>query len=644
MRHCPNCNKELEDKDLFCYSCGTKFPEKKEEDITEVLFCTNCGNKLADRAQFCGRCGAAVTKRFNLNNVIQSANTNESMMSSKTLEVETEPAVNIFNKDNSKTKKKNGKIWKISIFVILVITAVIVFCLFHFSIIDKPEALDKLSVLDKIAELEELVTADKGQKKAALYIKNFEIYYTDFVNQPVRITKDYIDEKKEKNLGYDLGYYSEVQYHINISKMISEDGDKIAYLDNIKSISENEQGSTDIYYRDMKDKNSEALKIDHSIVTDIVRINNEGDMVTYNKNDGLRYVGEKEDSELYQYYVKTDERVKLASDAIDDDTYISEDGNTIYFKTKENGFYIKEKGKEKEKIGNTAENIYISDDFNIVYFITEEKDLCVYERGKETEKISNTVSTTHISEDFKTIYYLKNKELYEKKLGGENKNIDSEVYQLGWGYNSGEAYYIKSDDTVGYFDGNNADILGKIEKDSSAITDFFGNRRFGTGCIACSEKTPIIIFRLENTKEYVLFEKNVLKTKISGYIFEVEFNDVNSVSIYLEEEGGINVTGYEARAEKGYKLERMKKRTASELEETEQSEKAAVSKKKKLNKWIENHSEPKDVTAKDTIYLTNFDYDLKPYTADLYLYREGKSIKVDSGVNGGLDDNFEHQK
>lgn len=47
------------------------------------------------------------------------------------------------------------------------------------------------------------------------------------------------------------------------------------------------------------------------------------------------------------------------------------------------------------------------------------------------------------------------------------------------------------------------------------------------------------------------------------------------------------------------------------------------------------------MTAKDTIYLTNFDYALKPYTADLYLYREGKSIKVDSGVNGGLDSNFE---
>lgn len=38
MRYCPNCNKELEDKDLFCYSRGTKFPEKKEEDMTEVLF------------------------------------------------------------------------------------------------------------------------------------------------------------------------------------------------------------------------------------------------------------------------------------------------------------------------------------------------------------------------------------------------------------------------------------------------------------------------------------------------------------------------------------------------------------------------------------------------------------------------------
>ena len=59
------------------------------------------------------------------------------------------------------------------------------------------------------------------------------------------------------------------------------------------------------------------------------------------------------------------------------------------------------------------------------------------------------------------------------------------------------------------------------------------------------------------------------------------------------------------------------------------------------NKLTDNYSEPKDMTAKDTIYLKNFDYALKPYTAVLYLYREGKNIKVDSGVNGGLDSNFE---
>lgn len=56
MKHCTNCQAELNDDVLFCRKCGTKQPETKPEP--EMVFCEKCGNALRPEALFCDMCGA----------------------------------------------------------------------------------------------------------------------------------------------------------------------------------------------------------------------------------------------------------------------------------------------------------------------------------------------------------------------------------------------------------------------------------------------------------------------------------------------------------------------------------------------------------------------------------------------------------
>ncbi|MGN1042923.1 MAG: zinc-ribbon domain-containing protein, partial [Christensenellales bacterium] len=53
MNICPNCGKEIEEKDVFCSHCGKK--------LTESTKCPVCGNEM-NGAKFCSKCGYSATR------------------------------------------------------------------------------------------------------------------------------------------------------------------------------------------------------------------------------------------------------------------------------------------------------------------------------------------------------------------------------------------------------------------------------------------------------------------------------------------------------------------------------------------------------------------------------------------------------
>ncbi len=61
MKICPTCGNNCNDKDEFCFICGTKF-EVPMESYTkkQMKFCMNCGKNLIPGAAFCMECGTPV--------------------------------------------------------------------------------------------------------------------------------------------------------------------------------------------------------------------------------------------------------------------------------------------------------------------------------------------------------------------------------------------------------------------------------------------------------------------------------------------------------------------------------------------------------------------------------------------------------
>ena len=57
-RICPKCGAELQDDELFCCECGTKYEEPAPPEPETGGFCAKCGTELRPGAAVCPRCGA----------------------------------------------------------------------------------------------------------------------------------------------------------------------------------------------------------------------------------------------------------------------------------------------------------------------------------------------------------------------------------------------------------------------------------------------------------------------------------------------------------------------------------------------------------------------------------------------------------
>ena len=173
----------------------------------------------------------------------------------------------------------------------------------------------------------------------------------------------------------------------------SEDGTKLFYPD--RTDFSNAEGVT-LYYRNMKKTDEEPLKIDSDITT--YAINKAGTVLIYNKGS---------DGNLYKHDLSN-----------------------------------------KEKIAGDVSGFYVADDLNKILYWTKDGNIYLWTADGEKTKVASDITTLNqVSEDLSTIYYTKDDALYKQTVGAEERDkIASEVSRIVSIYDTGEMYYIKSED------------------------------------------------------------------------------------------------------------------------------------------------------------------------------------------------------
>ena len=217
----------------------------------------------------------------------------------------------------------------------------------------------------------------------ALYIKDGEISYTKFSKDGSMEITSRLDND---NSFSDSGLRS-LAGRLGPYVVLCSDGKTMFYPDRYES-----DGSYSLYYRNISKTGEEPTRVDTGITR--YYVTDKGDQVFYLK-----------DGALYQ--------------------------NNL---------------KDKTKIVSDASNFAVSADAKKVLYRNEDGNLYIWTGSAEKEKIaSGTDSIEKYNDDLSVIYYMKEDSFYKYEKG-ENQKIASDVYSLIYVYDSGEAYYVKSDD------------------------------------------------------------------------------------------------------------------------------------------------------------------------------------------------------
>jgi hypothetical protein len=244
-----------------------------------------------------------------------------------------------------------------------------------------------------------LLTGNKSVD-AALYLKDGEINYTSLSSVKPREITDQLDEYGDLAGGY-VGYLS---YVITLSN----GGKRIFYPD---KMTDSDVGMT-IYYRDLKSKNSEGIKVDSEI--SLFKTNSAGSKI---------------------YYIKGADRNLYVNDL-----------------------------KDKEKLDTDVDMFYINADGSRLIYINADGNIYEKDGKKNKEKIDSNCSIISVSEKLDTIYYQKGNSLYLKKTGKDKEKILSDVSSVIHVYDSGEIYYLKTEEI-------NHNLSDFVEDDLKAADD-----------------------------------------------------------------------------------------------------------------------------------------------------------------------------
>lgn len=219
----------------------------------------------------------------------------------------------------------------------------------------------------------------------AVYIKDYQTFFTDLKksSDPWQITSQLAnpDEMNPENLA-------------NVGSTVaraSADGKYIFFLDKIEKL----YSGYDLYYREISDPEGEPVKVDSGVL--FYEISSDGKTVTYLKDS---------DRNLYQYNLTEEIKEKIDGEVMT--FFVSDSGDRIFYRTMDDGLYLKNAGQDKEKLASDISNIY----------------------------------STNIEQS--TFYYAKDNILYKHTAGQDRVKLISDFNKIIAVYGSGEIYYTKS--------------------------------------------------------------------------------------------------------------------------------------------------------------------------------------------------------
>lgn len=293
-----------------------------------MIVCPQCHKEFPDQTRFCDQCGIALT--------------NDSKKS----------------KSKTNIKKLSGKKWILIVVAIVLVVAIITGAFFIFP--------------------------REKRLNYALYLKDNEIFYTDFSNKdPWQVTSNFF---------YNSSFLSDSE---------------ISYMSQ-----------------------------------------NAASFITVSQNEKYIFFCDKIDDEsgvplYYRRLGKKDEAVKIASNVTN--YYVTANSSTVIYSTSDGGIYEYDlKSEDKNKLASDISTWYISKDLKTIVYLTKDSDAYFLPIGKEKEKIDSDVSSIcKISDDKRTVYYLRDDVLYKKSIGSDKTKISSDVYNVTNIYDSGEMYYYK---------------------------------------------------------------------------------------------------------------------------------------------------------------------------------------------------------
>lgn len=398
--------------------------------------CPKCKKEVPDNSEFCNYCGAKIKKAVL----------------------------------DEKPKTANNK--KI---IIAVITAVLAVALVITGIV----LGSKRNGNPTIDAPEETTQAPEAKPLgSAVYVKNNNIYFNDLSGkEPIclaeNVSEDYYDSKNP--------------YGFNVSP----DNKTIIYCESINEkimhTSDNGYAATALCYRNLEDPTSEPVKIASNVYQYFV--SDDFNYVTYHAP-----TDEKDDFEcsLYRYNIKTGE-----TEIIDTDVY--------------------------------GKFITVSNDCTKFIYSKSASELYMKEYGKEAQRIGDTYDCFEPTEDFSTVFYTHNKVLYKQSFGGERVKIADNSWTVKV-YNSGECYYTIGDPaiddsktTLCYYDGEKSTVI------TSEYTEYY-----------MAKETPVAIYASEDGKIHVVKKGEKVSDidsvspehlrisddgKTVGYLSNVEFDD-----------------------------------------------------------------------------------------------------------------------
>lgn len=390
MITCPKCSVQINNNSKFCRYCGA--------EIEQIQRCPKCSSEVEAGEKFCGECGANLSKGIVKNEPIIERPVFETK-TSQTATQKSAPSIQPTDPPLSSSKPAK-KPRKALLFggVALAVVAVIVIAV-------------------------ELLNMFGNDGDYVLYIANNEIYIANITNGASwQLTENMISEIDDAWGAIDLdGSFDDLNIYQGNTRLdeniaINYEKKLVFYLDRMTYNGSFLYGGS-LYCRNISSPDSAPTKIASNV--DGYYINSDVSQLTIMVANPYGDYGWT----LYIYDIEKDLKQKIADEVTKFVT--SKDGNIVYFCTVNNELFIKENGKESEKIdsGDWLSIYGITDDAKSIYYHLDD---CAYKKTLGQKKSLLASNIDHIeSIDYDTdevIYYNENWNMISTKTGVIQEN------------------------------------------------------------------------------------------------------------------------------------------------------------------------------------------------------------------------------